>query len=388
MRALLWLLAVAALAVGTALVVGSNDGYALLVLPPWRIELSLNLFIVLAVGGFTLLYLLLRLVVHTLRLPAAVRAFRLGRARQKGENALRDAIRFQFEGRYGHALKSAARAYDSGHGPGLAALVAMRAAHNLHDDERQESWRQRAIAHDGDIRLARLMSEAEIAVEERRFDDATTALDAVALARGRHIAALRLMLRARQGRGDWDEVLRLIRQLEKHRGLTADQAAPLLLRAHREWLRALPQDAGALVRHWQALPTAERHHHLLAQDAVRALLAAGAGAEAQRIIEETLDEQWDSELAALYAECREGDSLGRIARSEKWLRERPRDGGLLLALGRLCGQQQLWGKAQSYLEASLSVEATRRAHQELAVLFDRLERPDEANRHYRAAAVL
>ena len=47
---------------------------------------------------------------------------------------------------------------------------------------------------------------------------------------------------------------------------------------------------------------------------------------------------------------------------------------------------RLWGKAQNYLEASLSVEESRDAHLELARLFDQLERPEEANRHYRESA--
>ena len=74
-----------------------------------------------------------------------------------------------------------------------------------------------------------------------------------------------------------------------------------------------------------------------------------------------------------------------IARAEEWLRGHPDDAGLLLALGRMCIRQRLWGKAQSYLEASLSVAETQAAHLELARLCDQLERPDEANRHYRAA---
>jgi HemY protein len=51
-------------------------------------------------------------------------------------------------------------------------------------------------------------------------------------------------------------------------------------------------------------------------------------------------------------------------------------------------QQQLWGKAQSYLDASLSVAPLREAYLALAALADELDRPDDANRHYRAAAQL
>ena len=98
----------------------------------------------------------------------------------------------------------------------------------------------------------------------------------------------------------------------------------------------------------------------------RLLIAAGDCLNAQHIIEDALDEEWDSSLLAIYAECRGGDVLGRIAQAEDWLKRQPRDAQLLLALGRLCHRQQLWGKAQSYLEASLSLQATRDVHVELA----------------------
>ena len=76
----------------------------------------------------------------------------------------------------------------------------------------------------------------------------------------------------------------------------------------------------------------------------------------------------------------------RIERAERWLLEHPGDGRLLLALGRLCVRAELWGKAQNYLDASLSFEPGRESHLALARLFERLDKPQDANRHYRLAA--
>jgi len=72
----------------------------------------------------------------------------------------------------------------------------------------------------------------------------------------------------------------------------------------------------------------------------------------------------------------------------KWLRERPGEAELLLTLGRLCVQRELWGKAQSYLEASLATRPTQATHIELARLHERLGRPAEAGKHFRASADL
>jgi len=51
-------------------------------------------------------------------------------------------------------------------------------------------------------------------------------------------------------------------------------------------------------------------------------------------------------------------------------------------------QRELWGKAQSYLEASLATQPTQAAHVALARLFERIGRTEEANRHFRATADL
>ncbi|MBL8486732.1 MAG: heme biosynthesis protein HemY [Rhodocyclaceae bacterium] len=386
MRALLWLLTLAALAVGLSLAARYNEGYVLVVLPPWRMEISLNLLLVTLVAGFLLLYLVLRLVIHTLRLPKAVRDFRARREREKAERALQDGARMYFEGRYGHALKSAALAFDSGHGKGLAAILGLRSAHALRDAPREQEWRDRAKAADAEIRHARLMGEAELALEARRFEEAIQLLDELAATAGRHIAALRLSMRACQGAGRWDEALRIVRQLEKHGALTADQAAPLKLRAHRGILQSRRQDGPGLRQYWQKIPAAERRDPRLILDAAQALGEAGECVAAGDLIGEALDDAWDSALVALYAECEESDALGRIARAERWLADHPRDARLLFALGRLCQRRQLWGKAQSYLEASLAVEPSREAHLELARLMDRLDKPADAARHFRAAA--
>ncbi|MPM85646.1 hypothetical protein SDC9_132727 [bioreactor metagenome] len=126
--------------------------------------------------------------------------------------------------------------------------------------------------------------------------------------------------------------------------------------------------------------------------AAKALTALNAEGEAQKLIEAALDkpggDAWQSELAAIYGRLSGGEQTARIAKAEGWLHNHPGDAVLLLALGRMCQRQRLWGKAQSYLEASLSVRATQEAHLALARLLDELDKADEANQHYRASAQL
>ena len=64
------------------------------------------------------------------------------------------------------------------------------------------------------------------------------------------------------------------------------------------------------------------------------------------------------------------------------------DATLLYALGVLCERAQLWGKAQTYFEASLAVEDAWRTRVALGELFGRLDMNVEANKELAAALKL
>ena len=391
MKILFWALVLFGLAVAAALGARLNDGYVLLVFPPYRAEVSLNLFVLALVAIVLALYMAMRALAVTVGLPKRVREYRERRQRERAGLVFQDAVRLLFEGRFGQAMKKAGEAYAAGTAPGLSALIAARAAQRLREPEKLQDWMTRAMSDDPRNEAATLMLEAEMMNESRRFDEALAALDRLQDKKGRHIAALRLELRARQGSGDWDGVLKLARQLEKRDALPPEIAREIKTLAHLENIARRRADAGRLQDYLRAVPAAE-YGRRLALAGARALVELDATEAAQKLIEGALDGYseagWQPELVALYGGLTGPGLTARIARAENWLRQYPDEAALLLALGRMCMNQRLWGKAQSYLEASLALEETRDAHLALADLCDQLERSEEANRHFRASVRL
>ena len=92
MRALLWILAIFAVTVAITLAAKYDPGFVLLTYPPYRIELSLSLLLTLIILLFVAMYGALRLAVHTLRLPAYVRAFRLKRRRETARKSMAEGL--------------------------------------------------------------------------------------------------------------------------------------------------------------------------------------------------------------------------------------------------------------------------------------------------------
>jgi HemY protein len=79
------------------------------------------------------------------------------------------------------------------------------------------------------------------------------------------------------------------------------------------------------------------------------------------------------------------DATAQLGHAEKWLSDYGSSHILLLALGRICIRLKLWGKAQSYLEASVGSKATPQNCMVLADLLgrDELGEKDKAFKYYR-----
>ena len=396
MRLLLGLLAIFAAAVALVVAGRIDNGYVLLVYPPYRVELSMLFFAAALLAAFGLLYGVLRLVSHAIALPGYVRVYRARRRAEQAHASLAASLQAYYEGRYARAEKEAQIAHDTGPTPGLAALLAARAAHQMRDFERRDRWLERAEAAGETLQTARLVTRAELALDERDFTGARDALRTLHGAGPRHIATLRMLLRAERGAAAWDEVLRLSNHLAKRDAIAPAMAHEYKVQALVHLLAESGTDRAALARRWHSLSSGEQAEGRVATAAAQLATALGDAALAREAIEKALAADWTPTLAALYADlpagmapaARSAEALLRIERAERWLLERERDAHLLAALGRLCVHAELWGKARSFLEASLSFEETRAAHVEVARLAERLGHAAEAQAHYRRAAEL
>ena len=395
MRALFWLVAVFAAAVALALAGRFGEGYVLVVYPPWRVEISLLLFLLAALAAFGLAYLALRLVGHAFALPDYVRSFRRRRQRERAQAALAAALLAHFEGRYARAETEAALAWEAGATPGLAALIAARAAHQLREFSRRDQWFERAEAAGQSLHAARLLTQAELALEERDYVAARDALKSLHGAGPRHVAAARMLLRAERGAQNWEEVLKLATLLTKRSALPPAIAEEHRVQAHIQLLARDSGDRTTLEARLRHIPAADQAHPRVAAAAARHAAALGDAARARELIERALGTEWNPALVLLYGDIPEmepqktrEEARLRIERAERWLRDHAKDAQLLATLGRLCAGAELWGKARNYLEASLSFDESRGAHLELARLAEREGHAAEAQKHFRRAGEL
>ncbi|MEX3956998.1 heme biosynthesis protein HemY [Trinickia sp. EG282A] len=389
-RGLLWLALLFVVAALLATVGRFDTGQVLIVYPPYRVDVSLNFFVVAIVAIFVALYALTRIVRNVWMMPQRVAAYRARSRTAKAHAALREAIGNLYAGRFSRAEKAAREALSNDANKGAANLIAAGAAHRMREYTRRDEWL--AAIDAPDWQDARLMASADMRADGRDADGALAALTEMQSQGARRIHAQQIALRAHQQAKNWGEVLKLVKTLEKREAIHPAVAVRLRQQAAENLLRDRRHDPEALLALWQSLSAAERQSPRLADLAAELLIALNRHEEGRKIIEDALQHNWDARLLRRYPDAVAGDAVPLIQKAEAWHKTRPDDADLLFTLGRLCLKQQLWGKAQSFLEGALRLSndneaLTIRTHRALARLFEELGDTTRANEHYRASAL-
>lgn len=384
MRWMVWLVAAFAVAVGLSLLMRFNHGNVAILWPPYRVEISVNLALPLVVVVFGALHVLLVATGRALRLPQRVREYRARRQQETAVGALRDSVLAFFEGRHARVERHAVLAQVSAVTAAPAALLAARSAQRMQEQSRRDRWLQEAQRDTG-AGSALLMTQAELAVEDRRSQEAIEIVERMHARGARHIVSLRTALRAYEQAERWDDVMRTLRLVEKRDALHPSAVGRLRGKAYGELVARRVGDSAALRELWRSLRAEERALPGLASQTAAALADAGADDDARRIVEQSLDAGFSDPLPAVYARIGGLALRDRLERLEGWRSRFGDEPALLLALGRLCAAEKLWGKAEDYLKLAARQQASVGAYAALGELYETLGRADEAGKAFREA---
>jgi HemY protein len=419
MRGALWLLAIFAAAVGVALFASQSNGTVTLFWPPHRVDVSLNLVLLMLFGAFVLLHFALRAVSALLDLPAQAKAWRLAQRERAMHTELRDALANLLAGRFSRARKlaetSASHASalkdavpQSNEVQAMAHLVAAEAAQSLQDPALRDAQVQAALDVDLPKSAAHLREGAQLRAARWALDDrdpaaALSRLATLPQGTQRRTLALRLKLRASRQSKNNAQALDTARLLAKHGAFSAS-AAQSMVRSLATHALTDAHDAQQLMRAWANLTDAERKQPEVATHAALRLVNVSAGSpEApahQERARQWLQTIWDSypslgdaaqsrTVLALEATFETIDTawLGKIESAQRQL---PNDGRLQYLAGMACMKRELWGKAQQLLTMAtqdLKDEALKRAAwRALALLAEHRGDAAAAAKAWRSAA--
>lgn len=385
MKALALLLAAVVAAVAVALLVLRDPGYVLIAYGHWRVETTLSLAAVVALLGFVAFYLLLRSVSGARHLPGRVRHWRVQRAARRSRGALTRGLLQLAEGRWADAERTLARSADAGDAPLLHYLGAARAAQRQGAHDRRDRYLARAHESMPEADVAVGLTQAEMQIADRQSEQALATLTHLRTLAPRHVHVLKLLAALYGDLHEWAALRDLLPELRRRRVVDPVQTAELERRVHVALLDEAARD-GDLTRlraAWARVPRRLRHDEAPLLCYVGHLREFGTEAEAEPLLREALQRSWSEALVARYGVIADPDPGRQLKTAESWLSGHERDPVLLLALGRLCLRNRLWGKARSYLEASIGAGPQPAAYRELGRLLEQLGEQDAAREHYR-----
>jgi HemY protein len=412
MRGVIWLVLLFGVAVVAALTLGSNDGLVTVYWKSWRLDLSLNLFLLVIVGTCFALVTLIQTIDRLVRLPKRAREWRMSLRERSAQTALREALAEFFGARYSRAQKSALRALaihgktpDNSHDPAFMALghvLAAGSAHRLQDRTGRDEQLHKALDLARQYPAARSVEEGarllatEWALEDRDASRASALLSELNPGVARRTHALRLKLQATRMSDQPLEALRTARLLAKHQGFSRNAALGLLRSLASEALETA-RDIEQLRTVWQQLDANDRRDAFVAARATLCAAKLGAPDDGRgwlRPFWESIDELSGDERAAI------SDALVRVMaglgpewlpRMEAAAQKFPRDASVSFALGHALAERQLWGKARLMLEQAavdldLPAAMRRRCWLTLAELAERDGDMERRARCHEAAA--
>ena len=424
MRAALWLLALFGVAVASALFAGNNQGTVTLFWPPYRIDLSLNLVLLLLALGFVTLHAALRGLSVLLALPRQTQRWRLYQRERTLHGAMTEAVVLLLAGRFLRARKVALEALAQEASltrtpaslpharllRGLAHLLAAESSQALQDQGARDQHLQLALEQapeqgtqtERELREGIELRAAHWALDQRDPNLALERLASMAQGGARRTLALRTRLRALRMAGHTGEALETARLLAKHRAFSASAAHSILCGLALELLGST-QDPAQLQHTWDALEPGERNLPELAIAAAQRMAQLGGE---ESTVRQWLLPAWEQMVSAPDAlpdphalrlvraleSGMEGLDAAWLSRIEAAAQANPRDMRLQYLSGIACLRRQLWGKAEQRLVQSTrqlqDASLRRSAWQHLAELAEHQGNPEAAAHAWKNAALV
>ncbi|MCB1762032.1 MAG: heme biosynthesis protein HemY [Gammaproteobacteria bacterium] len=390
MRALLTSLLALALSVVLTLAVKLDNGYVLIGFQQWSVEGSLALFLIFNLLIFVTLYILLRAFARVWSIPRQLHGWQDHRSQERARREFNRGLVQLSEGEWQNAEKSLVRFATRSEAPLLNYLAAARSAQQQGAHDRRDHYLRLAHACMPSADVAVGLTQAELQLEHAQLEQALATLRHLRTIAPRHTHVLKLLKILYERLGDWNELNALLPELKKRQVVAPAELKELEIRVCRMLLQsaAKSNDGDSLRTTWKSFPPQIRENEAMVMFYANHLKASAAEDEVVQLLRRALDHDWSDALAELYGSAEASDIAAQLTQAEKWLIDRPNNPTLLLALGRLCLKNRLWGKARSYLEASISIQPSPAAYSELGVLLEGMGEKEQALTNYRAALTL
>lgn len=377
MKQLIWIVILFALAMLIAIAAKTYSGNVFIVVESYLLRINLHLFIVGLILGVLMLYLLIKCLAGLMATPEKISLFGRNRQTRKASEALNAAGLAFFEGKYQQAEQAAAKVLnnkEAGSNRILALMIGAHAANQSGNLELRNQYLADIAKLPEKQQLSRHLLLAESALSAANNNEATSHLKAAAQINPSLTRLVQLQLRQATNQGNALEILDKTEKLQRAGVLSQQEAQDYTHLAYQRLLD-LTKDASSLKAALKRIPNQLINGDFCAKIAER-YVQLGLYPQAIKWVSKHYPSTQNAALLPAFVHSvrylDEHEQRKAIDTATAWLKNAPKDAKLLANLGELAYGQQLWGKAQDYLEASIAIEPSNKARLSLAKVFEQI----------------
>tara|TARA_B100000767_G_scaffold175494_1_gene163989 strand:+ start:267 stop:1466 length:1200 start_codon:yes stop_codon:yes gene_type:complete len=382
---------------GIGTLINVDPGYVLLAWGDTSVEMSVWVLLLIIVLVFAAMSLTIRFII-ALNLPFRVlgswqetsRIKRMQLQTRHGLLALADGQNVRAEKKFAELAPTTTQP--------IVVLPALATAMGRQGKiaEAQEVLNKLVVEFPGAQQLVHLKL-AEISLYQGDDQAALKALQSLHQLNPQHAEANQMLLDLLQRLQMWPQLIDLLQKVGSYNQLSTEQLAQQQQLAYGRAFSASRRQEGSAAKSsldqlqalWNKAPKNITGHgpSIIGYAKAMARIEGDSVTNTEAFIEQTLKLHWIDELVLEYAHLPLTDLQKSLIKAEAWQANAQQSAALQLTLGRLCRHLELWGKAQDYLQASITLQASKEAHAEMARLQHKMGHIEVAIEHYRQASV-
>ncbi|MBN9286384.1 MAG: hypothetical protein BGO43_12535 [Gammaproteobacteria bacterium 39-13] len=388
MKYLLVTLLALAVAAGVGLSLHHDPGMLILTVAGWRIDMPLWLAVLILVVAYLIVHYALQLIRGIFHGTSLLASFSTSWRKRRAKKLTNKGLVALAEGNWALAEKELLHGAENSFLPWLNYLSAAKAAQELGKDDKRDEYLRQAQKSMPETEVAVLLTQAELQYRHHQYQQSLATLNRIQQKSPNHPCTLKLLQQVYCQLQEWEKLQVLLPKLKQYHVLNASTFKTLEQIMYRELLVQKSDSLETLEAFWETIPKDQRLKGDIAYFYAKALIKKDKSTEAELVLRSALKHEWQEKLIRLYGHLSHPAPQKLLNMTETWINQHPESPGLLLTLGRLCEQQQLWGKAQRYLEASLSLEPHPETYAQLGSLLEKMNKPEVGAQYYKKGLLL
>ncbi len=387
-----WALIILLSSVGLAVLISIDAGYVRISWGNYLLETSVWIAVVIIASLFFTLYLVMKSIKGIKHSTGGMTRWFSSSSTQRARKKTTRGLLELAEGNWKRAQRHLSAAAPKAETPLINYLAAAQAAFEQGNEQDTEVLLKKAHESTPGSELAVGITQAQLQLGSNQLEQCLATLLRLRKESPQHPFILKLLKNAYYKLEDWHQLSLLIPELRRQHIAEKNE---LDILERETWINLLAQTADEIRRqsgssqnieqlnqHWDRLPSSMRRDETIIHAYAEHLASLGDQAQTETLLRKVLRNHWSDLLIELYGKVCGLNPEEQLIIAENWLKERPNNAMLLLALGRISLRNELWGKAKEYFEASHRIKKTPQTYGELCRLAAHLEDHEQSSEYF------